>query len=253
MGRKPPLHHFVARPRRRRLKYADVCRRFPSSPGRHARCQRRRDQARLQAPGHALAPGPQPRPPRPRPVPARPGGLRAPHPAPEDTAADDPRRSARPQAAGTSPPRRRPPPGHHRRPHRGRPGTTVTVTIDGREPCDDCDGSGQRSYGRTSMCGSCHGSGRLRRRPARNLRRLRRQGLHHRQPLPVLRGRGWQPADRQLAVTVPPPCCPAKSSASPARAARPDGGDPGDLYLTLRTRPTRSSGCSTTTSTWRCR
>jgi molecular chaperone DnaJ len=88
------------------------------------------------------------------------------------------------------------------------------------------------------MCGSCHGSGRL-----RSDGRLETcgdcggKGFTTDNRCPSCEGRGWQPADRQLAVTVPPPCCPAKSSASPARAARPDGGDPGDLYLTLRTRP----------------
>jgi molecular chaperone DnaJ len=134
-------------------------------------------------------------------------------------------------------------------------GTTVTVTIDGREPCDDCDGSGQRSYGRTSMCGSCHGSGRLRRNgQLETCGDCGGKGFTTDNRCPSCEGRGWQPADRQLAVTVPPPCCPAKSSASPARAAR----RPTAATRATSTSPcapalTRSSGCSTTTSTWRCR
>ena len=118
-------------------------------------------------------------------------------------------------------------------------GTTVTVTIEGREDCDDCDGSGQRSYGRTSMCGSCHGSGRIRRDG-----RLETcgdcggKGFTTDTRCPSCDGRGWQPANRQLAVTVPPAMLPGEELRIAGQGGPvPDGGEPGDLYLTLRTRP----------------
>ncbi|WP_298595969.1 J domain-containing protein [Zoogloea sp.] len=118
-------------------------------------------------------------------------------------------------------------------------GTTVTVTIEGREPCDDCDGSGQRSYGRTSMCGSCHGSGRLRSNgKLETCGDCGGKGFTTDNSCPSCQGRRWQPADRQLAVTVPPAMLPGEELRIAGQGGpAPDGGDPGDLYLTLRTRP----------------
>lgn len=118
-------------------------------------------------------------------------------------------------------------------------GTTVTVTIDGREPCDDCDGSGQRSYGRTNMCGSCHGSGRLRRNgQLETCGDCGGKGFTTDNRCPSCEGRGWQPANRQLAVTVPPAMLPGEELRIAGQGGpAPDDGDPGDLYLTLRTRP----------------
>ncbi len=118
-------------------------------------------------------------------------------------------------------------------------GTTVTVTIEGREPCDDCDGSGERSYGRTSMCGSCHGSGRLRSNgKLETCGDCGGKGFTTDNSCPSCQGRGWQPADRQLAVTVPPAMLPGEELRIAGQGGpAPDGGDPGDLYLTLRTRP----------------
>ena len=118
-------------------------------------------------------------------------------------------------------------------------GTTVTVTIDGREPCDDCDGSGQRSYGRTNMCGSCHGSGRLRRNgKLETCGDCGGKGFTTDNSCPSCQGRGWQPVDRQLVVTVPPALLPGEELRIAGQGGQaPDGGDPGDLYLTLRTRP----------------
>lgn len=118
-------------------------------------------------------------------------------------------------------------------------GTTVTVTIEGREPCDDCDGSGQRSYGRTNMCGSCHGSGRLRRNgKLETCGDCGGKGFTTDNSCPSCQGRGWQPADRQLVVTVPPALLPGEELRIAGQGGpAPDGGEPGDLYLTLRTRP----------------
>lgn len=118
-------------------------------------------------------------------------------------------------------------------------GATVTVTVDGREDCADCNGSGQRSYGRTNMCQHCLGSGRVRRSgKLETCGHCHGKGFTTDTHCPTCEGRGWLPAQRQLAVQVPPAMLPGEElrvagQGSPA----PDGGDAGDLYLVLRARP----------------
>lgn len=118
-------------------------------------------------------------------------------------------------------------------------GGSAEVTVAGRKPCTACDGSGHRSYGRTTMCGACHGSGRIR----------SASGL---EPCPTCSGRGyftdtrcnecdgrgWHPAERQLSITLPPAMLPGEELRITGQGgAAPDGGDPGDLYLALKARP----------------
>lgn len=142
------------------------------------------------------------------------------------------------------PPRSRKPRGHDRRQDilldliDAARGATVTVTIDGREPCDACGGSGQRSYGRTSMCSHCHGSGRL--RVGGSLEpcgHCHGKGFTTDTHCPSCDGRGWLPAERQLAVSVPPAMLPGEELRIAGQGEpAPEGGEPGDLYLTLQTR-----------------
>ena len=84
---------------------------------------------------------------------------------------------------------RRSPPGHLRRPARRRPRlATVTVTVEGREPCGDCNAPASASYGRTSMCSHCHGSGRVRSGSGlKSCSHCHGKGFYHRHPLPQLR------------------------------------------------------------------
>jgi molecular chaperone DnaJ len=89
------------------------------------------------------------------------------------------------------------------------------------------------------MCGSCHGSGRLRSDgQLETCGDCGGKGFTTDNRCPSCEGRGWQPADRQLAVTVPPAMLPGEELRIAGQGGpAPDGGDPGDLYLTLRTRP----------------
>lgn len=118
-------------------------------------------------------------------------------------------------------------------------GATVTVTVEGREPCNDCNGTGHRSYGRTSMCSHCHGSGRVRSGGGlKSCSHCHGKGFTTDTRCPSCEGRGWTPADRQLAVTVPPAMLPGEElRISGQGGPAPDDGEPGDLYLTLRTHP----------------
>lgn len=118
-------------------------------------------------------------------------------------------------------------------------GATVTVTVEGREPCNDCNGSGHRSYGRTSMCSHCHGSGRVRSSGGlKSCAHCHGKGFTTDTRCPSCEGRGWNPADRQLAVTVPPAMLPGEELRIGGQGGpAPDDGEPGDLYLTLRTHP----------------
>jgi hypothetical protein len=176
-------------------------------------------------------------------------------PSPSKTPADDAPPKRRPQQAAAPPPRRRPPPGHHRRPHRGRPRhhrhrhhrrARALRRLRRQRPAQLRPHQHVRQLPRQRPPAQ--------RRPARNLRRLRRQGLHHRQPLPVLRGArlaaGRPPARRHGA--------PAMLPGEELRIAGQGGPAPTAATRATSTSPcapalTRSSGCSTTTSTWRCR
>jgi molecular chaperone DnaJ len=118
-------------------------------------------------------------------------------------------------------------------------GATVTVTIEGREPCDECGGSGQRSYGRTTMCGTCYGSGRIRGDGGLTpCAACNGKGFTTDNHCPACTGRGWSPADRQLAVNIPAAMLPGEELRITGQGGpAPENGEPGDLYLALRARP----------------
>lgn len=118
-------------------------------------------------------------------------------------------------------------------------GCIVTVTIDSRSPCTDCDGSGQRSYGRTTMCGNCHGSGRIRgKKGLETCPDCRGKGFFSDNRCPSCAGRGWHPAERQLAVQIPPAMLHGEEIRVAGQgASAPENGDPGDLYLSIRIKP----------------
>ncbi|WP_079435043.1 DnaJ C-terminal domain-containing protein [Zoogloea sp. LCSB751] len=118
-------------------------------------------------------------------------------------------------------------------------GGTVSITIDGRVDCDDCDGSGQRNYGRTTMCAHCHGSGRVHGKAGlKPCTHCHGKGFTTDHRCPSCDGRGWHPAERQLAVNLPPAMLPGDElRVSGQGGAAPEDGEPGDLYLTVRTRP----------------
>lgn len=118
-------------------------------------------------------------------------------------------------------------------------GATVTVTIDGRIDCDDCDGSGQRNYGRTTMCAHCHGSGRIRGKSGlKPCAHCHGKGFTTDHHCPTCEGRGWHPAERQLAVSLPAAMLPGDELRIAGQGGNaPEGGEPGDLYLTVRTHP----------------
>ena len=118
-------------------------------------------------------------------------------------------------------------------------GGSAEVTVDGRVPCSPCDGSGHRSYGRTTMCSACHGSGRIRSpQGLESCPTCNGRGYFTDTRCTECEGRGWHPAERQLSVTLPPAMLPGEElrisgQGNPA----PDGGAPGDLYLALKARP----------------
>lgn len=118
-------------------------------------------------------------------------------------------------------------------------GGTVSVMIDGRVDCDDCDGSGQRNYGRTTMCAHCHGSGRIRGKTGlKPCPHCHGKGFTTDHRCPSCEGRGWHPAERQLAVNLPPAMLPGDELRIAGQGGPAvDGGEPGDLYLTVRTHP----------------
>lgn len=118
-------------------------------------------------------------------------------------------------------------------------GGTVTVTLEGRTPCISCDGSGRRSYGRTTMCGSCHGSGRVRSEGGlKSCPSCKGKGYFTDNHCADCEGRGWNPADRQLAVSIPPAMLPGEELRVAGQGGpAPEDGEPGDLYLILHTRP----------------
>ncbi|MBS0346152.1 MAG: DnaJ domain-containing protein [Proteobacteria bacterium] len=118
-------------------------------------------------------------------------------------------------------------------------GSTVSITLDGRVDCDDCDGSGQRNYGRTTMCAHCHGSGRIRGKTGlKPCPHCHGKGFTTDHRCPSCDGRGWHPADRQLAISLPPAMLPGDELRIGGQGgSAPEGGEPGDLYLTVRTRP----------------
>lgn len=118
-------------------------------------------------------------------------------------------------------------------------GSTVTLTVPGREPCNRCDGSGQRSYGRTSMCSACHGSGRIRSESGlKSCPNCSGKGYFTDRRCPDCAGRGWNPADRQLAVGIPPGMLPGEELRVPGQGgAAPENGVPGDLFIIVRAHP----------------
>ncbi|HMV19346.1 MAG TPA: DnaJ C-terminal domain-containing protein [Zoogloea sp.] len=118
-------------------------------------------------------------------------------------------------------------------------GTTVDVTVEGRTSCTACGGSGQRSYGRTTMCGACHGSGRVRSKNGLdNCTQCSGKGYFTDRRCPDCDGRGWHPSERRIEVTVPPALLPGDELRVPGQGGpAPEAGTPGDLYITVRARP----------------
>ena len=192
------------------------------------------------------------RPPGPRPVPAGAGGLRAPGPSPSGH-----RRRRRPpnrpprEPAGSlpaAPTTARTSPSTSPRP----PSAPPSPTIDGRDHPATIATAAASAAAAAPACAAAATAAAH----AQNGLALtcgdRRPGLHHRHPLPPATGAAGSP-DRQLAVTVPP-CCPAKSCASPARAAgarRRRAGRPLTSPCAPALTPVPAAG--TTTSIWRCR
>jgi len=154
------------------------------------------------------------------------------------------REAEAPATTEASPPPRRPK-GEDRRLHidvdlaEAAFGGTITVTLEGRESCTSCEGSGQRSYGRTTMCGACHGSGRVRSTAGlKSCPSCNGKGYFTDNHCPDCDGRGWNAADRQLAVSIPPAMLPGEELRVAGQGGpAPADGESGDLYLTLRARP----------------
>ncbi len=118
-------------------------------------------------------------------------------------------------------------------------GGAAEVTVDGRAPCTSCDGSGHRSYGRTTMCGACHGSGRIRSpQGLETCPTCSGRGYFTDTRCSDCDGRGWHPAERQLSVTLPPAMLPGEELRIAGQGGpAPEGGVPGDLYLAVKARP----------------
>ena len=154
------------------------------------------------------------------------------------------RETEAPAAAEASPPPRRPK-GEDRRLHidvdlaEAAFGGTITVTLEGRVSCTSCEGSGRRSYGRTTMCSACHGSGRVRSTAGlKSCPSCSGKGYFTDNHCPDCEGRGWNAADRQLAVSIPPAMLPGEELRVAGQGGpAPENGESGDLYLTLRARP----------------
>ena len=158
-----------------------------------------------------------------------------------------------PAASTTPPTEEAPKPPPHRRKSKGEErrqdvfidlldaarGGAVTVSVEGRVECDDCGGSGHRSYGRTSMCSHCHGSGRVRRDGGlKSCPHCHGKGFTSDTRCPSCEGRGWQRSERQLSVNVPPAMLPGEELRIAGQGGpAPENGEPGDLYLTLRPLP----------------
>lgn len=118
-------------------------------------------------------------------------------------------------------------------------GATVTITLEGRSGCQECEGSGQRSYRRTTMCAGCYGSGRVRGEDGlKPCTACHGKGFTTDTSCPSCSGRGWTPAERQLAINVPPGMLPGEDLRVAGQGGpAPEEGEPGDLYLTLRAKP----------------
>jgi len=164
---------------------------------------------------------------------------------PDDSPDDTPAGDATAEDAPKPPPHRRKPKGDERRQDvfidivDAARGATVNVAVEGRTACDDCNGSGHRSYGRTSMCSHCHGSGRVRRDGGlKSCPHCHGKGFTTDTRCPSCEGSGWMRTERQLAVNVPPAMLPGEALRIAGQGGdAPEHGEPGDLYLTLHPLP----------------
>lgn len=121
-------------------------------------------------------------------------------------------------------------------------GTTTTLTLDRREICAACDGSGSERSSET-ICSDCEGKGQVQaaRGPMKLLRTCARCGGSGRtatRACPACGGRGETTHREQLRVRIPA----GVDSGSRVRIAGKgtpgrNGGPPGDLYIVLRVRP----------------
>ncbi|NTV10767.1 MAG: DnaJ domain-containing protein [Zoogloea sp.] len=117
-------------------------------------------------------------------------------------------------------------------------GATREIVVTSRTPCKNCDGTGRRSYSRTTMCGTCFGSGRVR-GAGGNLVRCHQcdgRGFITESLCSSCDGRGWKASDRTLQIQVPPGMLAGETLrlAGQGGAAPDGGGQAGDLFVEIR-------------------
>lgn len=126
-------------------------------------------------------------------------------------------------------------------------GTEVEFEIQRTEVCSKCSGSKSEPGSSPAVCSNCNGTGQVRRAHQSifgqfvqvvNCATCRGEGKVITQPCTMCRGRGTERRQRKLAVTVPA----GIEAGSQLRLTgegepSPNGGPPGDLYLSIRIKP----------------
>jgi molecular chaperone DnaJ len=127
-------------------------------------------------------------------------------------------------------------------------GTTVPLRVTGTSPCATCGGSGARPGTQPQTCSQCGGTGQVAVDQgffsiARPCPRCGGRGQVIEDPCPTCRGSGSTTSSRTLRVKIP---AGVEDGARIRLAGRGEagraGGQPGDLYVSVRVRPHRLFG-----------
>jgi molecular chaperone DnaJ len=126
-------------------------------------------------------------------------------------------------------------------------GATRTLEVPRAEPCDECGGSGARSGTQATQCGTCQGSGQVRRTMQSIFGQVQNiqtcpachgEGRVVRDPCPRCHGQGRLEGRHTVEVTIP---AGVDDDVTLRLAGEgevgPRGGAPGDLYLGFRVKP----------------
>ncbi|MBS3781118.1 MAG: molecular chaperone DnaJ [Candidatus Thermoplasmatota archaeon] len=126
-----------------------------------------------------------------------------------------------------------------------REGTEKTVKINRKAQCEECGGSGSRSGG-TKTCPKCGGAGEVKQAQRRGFQQIVRitecdrcdgTGEIVENPCPECNGSGVVDKTETITINVPPGAEDGTRLRIRGKGeAAPRGGQPGDLYVTLRVR-----------------
>ncbi len=122
-------------------------------------------------------------------------------------------------------------------------GTKVEIQFSHEEACKTCSGSGASSSGGRKVCGTCQGTGQIRRSQGffsmtSPCPTCGGEGFIIENPCKDCNGSGLQKKYQKLVVTIPAGVENGKRVVIPKQGdAGPNGGPPGDLYVFIRVKP----------------